>query len=141
MSKPSQSPQPSQPQPTAFASERERGSTLVLISLIVFVFLTASLLFASTQATHARRLRAEFGKLQAIYAAESGIYAAFDTRQSVPTTTMWTATGTLVQFQAVRQPDGWVASTGSVKLGDSDLYTAKARAFISGNQIVMWEFQ
>jgi len=102
--------------------------------------MAASLAFAGAQLNHTKRLRAEFGKLQAIYAAEAGIYAAFDSKQSVPLSTLWTATGTIVQFESVRGADSWVSSTGSA-LVDSWTYQATARAYISGNQIVMWEFR
>lgn len=110
----------------------------MLLALVVFVFLSASVAFASAQLSHAKRLRAEFGRLQAIYAAESGIYAALDASADVPVTPLQTATGTLVSFEAVKGTDDWIASTGSA-LVNGDSFLATARAYASGGKILMWE--
>lgn len=110
----------------------------MLLSLVIFVFLSASVAFASAQLSHAKRLRAEFGRLQAIYAAESGIYAALDARADVPVTPLQTANGTAVTFEAKLGADSWIASTGSADL-NGDIYLSTARAYTSGGKILMWE--
>lgn len=116
----------------------EEGSILLLLSLVVFVFLSASVAFASAQLSHAQRLKAEFGRLQAIYAAESGIYAALDANADVPPTELQNAHGATVTFEARIGTDSWIASTGSA-LVNSDVYRATARAYVSGGRILMWE--
>lgn len=116
----------------------EAGSILLLLSLIIFVFLSASVAFASAQLNHAKRLKADFGHLQAIYAAESGIYAALDAQADVPVTPLVDADGTRVTFEARQGSDSWLASTGSATVG-GDTFLATARAYTSGGKILMWE--
>lgn len=116
----------------------ERGSILLLLSVVVFFFLSASLAFASAQLNHAKRLRADYGRLQAIYAAESGIYAALEATADVPVTPLVETPGTLVTFEARLGADSWLASTGSASL-NGDTFLATARAYTSGGKILMWE--
>lgn len=116
----------------------EEGSILLLLAIIVFVFLAASVTFASAQLSHATRLKAEFARVQAIYAAESGVYAAMDATSDVPVTSLGYADGTLVTCEARFGADSWIASTGSAQVS-GDTYLATARAYISGGRILMWE--
>lgn len=100
--------------------------------------MAASVGFASAQLSHAQRLKAEFGRLQAIYAAESGVYAALDATSDVPVTPLSSDGGALVSFQARFGSDAWISSTGSAEIG-GDTYRATARAYTSGGRILMWE--
>lgn len=116
----------------------EQGSILLLLSLVVFVFLSASVAFASAQLSHAHRLTAEHGRLQAVYAAESGIYAALDAKSDVPVTALRDANGMFITYEATIGSDSWISSTGSAVV-KGDAYQATARAFTSGGRILMWE--
>jgi hypothetical protein len=111
----------------------------LLLSLIVFVFLSASVMLASFQVTHARRLTAEHGKLQAKYAAESSVFAAFDTKRDLPSLMIYDTPELQISGQAVIQSSGWIEAVGTVRAPDG-IYSATARGYVTGNQIVMWEF-
>lgn len=117
----------------------ERGAALLLLSIVVFVFLSASVMLASFQVTHARRLSAEHAKLQAIYAAESSVYAAFDTKRDIPSLILVDTPELRISGQAAIQTSGWIDAVGTVRAPDGT-YTATARGYVTGNQIVMWEF-
>lgn len=118
----------------------ERGAALLILSIVIFVFLSAAVWLASFQLTQARRLNAEHAKLQAVYAAESAVYAAFDTKRDVPALTLYDSPELKVSGQAVGQASGWIEAVGTVIVPDGT-YTATARGYVSGNQIVMWEFR
>lgn len=118
----------------------ERGAALLLLSIIVFVFLSASVTLASFQVTHARRLTAEHAKLQAIYAAESSVFAAFDTKRDLPSLVLYDTPELRISGQAVIRDSGWIEAVGTVRAPDGT-YTATARGYVTGNQIVMWEFK
>lgn len=131
------------PPPTgACRPRRRRGSLLVMVVIALFAFLIGHLGYAGAQITHARAQHAELGRLQAVYAAESGVWAAFKAHANVATTTLWTAGGDQITYAGVREiVDGptWVTGTGMARLG-GETYTATVRGYVLGEAVVLWEF-
>lgn len=120
----------------------ERGATLLMLSVVVFVFLAASTLFASSQIVHANRVTAEYGKLQAMNASEAGIFAAFNRGQSVGPTDLALGEPHVSYEARTSEPvqPYWIASTGSATVSGYT-YVARARAFVSDGRILLWEFE
>lgn len=123
----------------------ERGATLLVIALIVFVMLTGFTLLAASQLKHAERVNAEYGKLQAHNAAEAGIYASLATKSGLPPTVL-SADPAQVVFESRITPPApggapyWIASTGSVTLAGFT-YRARVSAFVSNGSIREWTFE
>ncbi len=120
----------------------ERGATLLILAMVVFIFLSAAVMLASSQITHSTRVMAEYGKLQAMNAAEAGIFASFAATASLGPTTL--ATGDpLVLYEADVSgpaPSFWITSTGSAALAGFT-YRSRARAFVNDGRILQWEFE
>lgn len=124
-------------------SSRHSGSVLLLVVIILFVFMTAYMAFAGSQVLHAKRLVSDYGKLQAVYAAESAVYASFAKKADVAAGTSLYADGTRsAQYGATRETaldPTWITGTGTAVVNNST-YTATVRGFSTGSQIIMWEF-
>lgn len=122
----------------------ERGALLLILSVIVFALLSVIAMIATSQITHANRVTAEYGKLQAMNAAESGIFAAF---VATPSLSVQSAASLLpgdepvVHYQATvsAAPPYWIESTGYATLSGFT-YQSKARAEVADGRIVRWEF-
>lgn len=118
------------------------GSVLILLAVIVFVFAAASVLFASGQLLHAKRLGADHGKLQAIYAAEAGVFASFEARRAFARTAFVSEDGFEAAYETQLEgtaPPYWIASHGTATLS-GQRYEATVRGYVAGNQIVLWDF-
>jgi hypothetical protein len=122
----------------------ERGSTLLLFALIVFVMLSGFTLLAASQLKHAERVNAEYGKLQALNAAEAGVYASLATTSGRPPTVL-SADPVQVVFESRIMPPApggapyRIESTGSVTLAGFT-YRAHVSAFVSNGSIQEWTF-
>ena len=102
-------------------------------------------MLASSQITHANRVNAEYGKLQATNAAEAGIFASLTASVALPRTIL--ATGEpKVEYETTFSPANpgnapyWIASTGMATLGGFT-YRAQARALVSEGRVLLWEFE
>lgn len=115
---------------------------LILLAVIVFLFASVSVLFASGQMLHARRLGADHGKLQAIYAAEAGVFASFEAKRAFARTAFVAEDGFEAAYETAIEgaaPPYWIASHGTATIG-GERYEAKVRGYVSGDQIVLWDF-
>jgi hypothetical protein len=116
-----------------------------MLAIVVFFFLTAATMLASSQITHANRVTAEYGKLQAINAAEAGVFATFVASTGLPRTVL-AAGEPAVAYETTMmppEPEGdpfWISSTGRATLAGFT-YEARARAFVSEGSILLWEFE
>ena len=123
----------------------ERGATLLILSIVVFILLSGATMLASSQITHAKRVNAEYGKLQAMNAAEAGIFATLTAAAAQARSTL-AAGEPLVEYETTLSPEVpgeapyWIASTGMATLGGFT-FRAKARAFVSEGRILLWEFE
>lgn len=122
----------------------EQGSVLVMLAITVFLFLSASMLYSSSQLLSARLEQANFGRNQAMLAAEAGIFTAFDTNQDylVPTS-LWAGAPVGLTFLVKRSaaaPPMTIASTGSFVMQGST-YVVEATASVAGGQILQWQFK
>ena len=123
----------------------ERGATLLLMALLVFLLLTGFTVLASTQLLHAERVNAEYGRLQALNAAEAGIYASLATRTPHGPTNL-SLEGAPVTFETRLTPSApglgpyWIASTGSLSVG-GEMVHARVGAFVSNGSIQEWTFE
>lgn len=127
---------------TFVSRPRRSGSILLMLVLGLFVFVAAFGLIASGQLAHTRRLGAEYGHLQALYAAESGVYAALDAKASTGTKTLWSDTANLVQYSGTMESasaPSWITGVGTAKIR-GDLYTAQVRGYTIGTRIMLWDF-
>ena len=127
----------------AFRRNARRGSILVAVVVAFFVFAAAYVAFAGAQANHARRVWADYGKLQATYAAESGVHAAFARNADVATTVLWTDGANSAQYAATRASTStptWITATGSCVFG-GETYVSTVRGYHVGNQILLWDFE
>lgn len=126
-------------------SRGEKGTTLLLLSIVVFILLSGATMLASSQITHANRVTAEYGKLQAANAAEAGVFASLTAASGLARTTL-AAGEPLVEYETMLDPAApgtapyWIASTGMATLGGFT-YQARARAFVSEGKILLWEFE
>ncbi len=123
----------------------ERGATLLMLAIVVFFFLAAATMLASSQITHANRVTAEYGKLQAINAAEAGVFATFVASAGLPRTVLAAGEPTVAYETTMMppEPEGapfWISSTGRATLAGFT-YEARARAFVSEGSILLWEFE
>lgn len=119
------------------------GSVLVAAVVAFLVFAGAYVAFATAQVSHAQRIGADYGKLQAVYAAESGVYEAFARRADVAATTLWTDGVNTASYQATREAAStptWIRSTGTM-VYRGETYTATVRGYHAGTQILLWEFE
>ena len=102
-------------------------------------------MLASSQITHANRVNAEYGKLQATNAAEAGIFASLSASAALPRTTLAAGEPT-VEYETTFSPavpgtmPYWIASTGMATLGGFT-YRARARALVSEGRVLLWEFE
>ena len=123
----------------------EKGATLLLLSIVVFILLSGATMLASSQITHANRVNAEYGKLQATNAAEAGIFASLTASAALPRTLL-AAGEPRVEYETTLSPavpgnaPYWIASTGMATLGGFT-YQARARAFVSEGRVLLWEFE
>ena len=119
------------------------GSILIMLVVGLMVFLAAYGMLAAGQVTHARRLQAEYGKLQALYAAESGIYAAMVANQNVAATTLVSDAMVHVSysasFAAGGNAPGWITGVGTAVVR-GDTFTATVRGYSLGTKVLMWDF-
>lgn len=107
---------------------------------MVFTFISASVAVAGFQVLHARSLLASQAKLQAIYAAESAIYAVFDADQDMTDVPLFSNPMMTVRYSGAKLPSGWIVSTGSVTTSDWT-YTAQASGYVQNNAISLWAFK
>jgi hypothetical protein len=120
-----------------------RGSILIALVVAFIVFTGAYVAFASAQVNHAKRVWADYGKLQATYAAESAVYESLVKNAAVSTKTMWTEGSNVVSYQATRTPVAaptWITGRGTV-VWRGETYTATVRGYQVGQQIMLWDFE
>lgn len=120
----------------------QRGSVLLILSLIIFVFLSASVLMASTKLMEARRAEAQYHKMIAGIAAEAGIHASFDATRSKPLTQLYRNGNQLVSYQTRVTGAGSpfsIESTGYVELNGAT-YSSTVAATASNGRIVQWSY-
>jgi hypothetical protein len=113
-----------------------------MLVLAVIAFIGVFAFFIQGQVLHARRLGAEYGRLQAIYAAESGVYASFAAVANVSSTTLWAAEGNSVKYQGSLEASSfptWITGTGTVDLRGQH-FVATVRGYAVGNRILLWDF-
>lgn len=122
----------------------EQGSVLVMLAITVFVFLSASMLYSSSQLLSARLEQANYGRNQAMLAAEAGVFATFDTNIDYPPgTPLWAGGPAGLTFTATRSamvPPMDITSTGSFIL-QGETYLVQATASVAGGQILQWQFK
>lgn len=127
----------------SFRPRARRGSVLIAVFVGFLVFMGAYVAFATAQTNHARRLSADYGKLQAIYAAESAVLEAFVRNANVATTTLWSdAANNKATYSATRDAaiaPTWITGTGTMVFR-GETYTATVRGYHVGNQIMQWDF-
>lgn len=121
-----------------------RGSLLLTASMLLFVMLTVAIMAAAAQLSHAERLDAEQARLQALYAAEAGVFAAIDAASSVPSTVLLASGATQVTYQANRPtPDAggatWIEATGTVNRG-GETVRSRLRCYEVGRVAIKWEY-
>ncbi|HEY9899028.1 MAG TPA: hypothetical protein V6D00_07590 [Pantanalinema sp.] len=114
-----------------------------MLSLIIFVFMSASVALASAQLMHAKAAHAQYNKFLANMAAEAGVYAAFDATLSItPRVALDSGNGRLVQYEAqisgATQPFS-IQSTGSVTV-DGFTYLSVVTATVSNGVIAQWSY-
>lgn len=119
----------------------ERGSVLLILSLIIFVFLSASVLMASTKLMEAHRAEAQYHKMIAGIAAEAGIHASFDATTSHPLTQLYRNGNQLVSYKTrLTGSDPFsIQSTGFVEINGST-YLSTVTATASNGRIVQWSY-
>jgi hypothetical protein len=122
--------------------QHQEGSTLLMLSLIIFVFMSASVALASAQLMHAKAARAQYDKFLSKMAAEAGVYAAFDATQSIPRVELDNNNGRIVRYEtriSGTSPAFGIQSTGSVEV-NGFTYTSLAYATASDGIITQWSF-
>lgn len=116
---------------------------LVAVFVAFLAFIGVYLAIATAQANHVKRLSADYGKLQALYAAESAVQEAFVRNADVATTTLWAdAADNKASYAATRAnaaPPTWITGTGTM-VWRGETYTATVRGYHVGNQIMQWDF-
>lgn len=115
---------------------------LIMLAVLVFVFMSVSVYLSYSQILHAQRLNTDYGKLQAIYAAEAGIFAALDARRDLVAATLYKNAAGEATYTATRSATSepyWITSTAQVSVKGSAL-TATVKGYVVGRQVVMWEF-
>ena len=120
-----------------------RPGSVLLGALVAFVaFAAAYVAFAAAQVAHAERIGADYGKLQATYAAESGVYEAFARNADVATTTLWSDGANKATYAATRDGTStptWITATGTM-VYHGETYTATVKGYHLGAQILLWDF-
>lgn len=120
----------------------QQGSVLLIMAIMVFMFLGASMVLATAQVSQSSSLGATYGKMQATYAAETGVYASFDATQALPVTEIWHDGTNLATFEttlSAASPPMWIDSTGSFTYGGFT-YHSRARGYAMGGKVLQWLF-
>ncbi|MNX85454.1 hypothetical protein D3C86_1172900 [compost metagenome] len=114
-----------------------------MLSLIVFVFMSASVVLASAQLMHAKAAHAQYNKFLANMAAEAGVYASFNASQSIVTPVVLdSGNGRVIRYQtrvSGTPPTFRIQSTGSVETPDFT-YLSLVDATASNGVVVQWRF-
>lgn len=115
-----------------------------MLSIVIFVLLTAATMLAASQGGHARRINAEYGLLQARYAAEAGVHATVAASQAWPRHEL-TSTEPLVAYETQTEPANpgsgpyRITSKGWARVG-GEVYEARVHADVSEGRVVTWDF-
>lgn len=123
-------------------SPEQRGMALLGVAIAMVLLISVWVIASQGQILHVQRLQADYGKLQAIYAAEAGVYARLDAKADLEAVLEETSSSR-IRFEAAQRayPDGtWIESTGSVTVGGS-AYQATARAQVLLGKILKWDLR
>jgi hypothetical protein len=115
---------------------------LLVVAVILLLLISTWVSLSQGQLMHARRLMADYGKLQAIYAAEAGVYARLAASSDLDASLVDTPQSQ-IGYVAVQKvyPDGtWIESTGSARVQDHP-YQATARAQVLLGRIMKWDLR
>lgn len=121
---------------------RRRGSVLIGLSLVLVAFVAASVMVASAQIGHARRLGADEGRLRALYAAEAGVHAAYVAGAAVAPTALTPGAEPEVAYEATISPEAAasrIVAVGTVRAG-ADTYRVTAEALVLGGRLTTWKY-
>lgn len=121
-------------------AQSQRGSSLLLVTAVFLLVISTWVSLSQGQLMHARRLMADYGKLQAIYAAEAGIYARLDSNADLAAPLV-DLPQSQIGYEALERayPDGlWIESTGSAMVQGTS-YQATARAQVLLGKIMKWD--
>lgn len=113
-----------------------------MLSLIVFVFMSASVALASAQLVHAKATQAQYSKFLAQMAAEAGVYASFNATQSLNPTELDRGNGRIIRYETRilgSSPTFGIQSTGSVTVHDFT-YISIIQATASNGIITQWSY-
>lgn len=113
-----------------------------MLAIIVFVFMSVSVALAYGQTLHAERLNVDVARLQALYAAEAGVYAALDAGSDIPETALFKDDRGEATFTATRSAASepyWITSVGKAAVRGDQL-EATVRGYVVGHQVVLWDF-
>jgi hypothetical protein len=121
----------------------QQGSILLMLAIVVFVFMSVSVIMSYSQILHAERLNVDQSKLQALYAAEAGVFAAFNAKSDLGLTTLYKDTRGEATYQATRSTSTephWITGVGTAVV-HGERMVATVRGYVVARQIVMWDFE
>lgn len=112
-----------------------------MVAVAFLLIISTWISLSQGQLMHAKRLLADYGKLQSIYAAEAGIYARLEASSDLQDVPLAAGPDAPMHYTAWERthPDGtWIESTGSAVVGGFE-YQSTARAQVELGRIMFWD--